>query len=42
MLPPFFGNSIYEATIPFTVTLIMTQCGDYAFFYGWGKIGKNN
>ena len=27
MLPPFFGNSIYEATIPLSVTLIMSQCG---------------
>jgi hypothetical protein len=26
MLPPFFGNTIYEATVPLSVTLIMTQC----------------
>jgi hypothetical protein len=27
ILPPFLGNSIYEATIPLSVTLIMSQCG---------------
>jgi hypothetical protein len=26
MLPLFFGNSIYEATIPLSVTYIMSQC----------------
>jgi hypothetical protein len=27
MLPLFFGNSIYEATISLSVTFIMSQCG---------------
>ena len=27
-MPPFLGNSIYEATIPLSVTSIMSQCGE--------------
>jgi hypothetical protein len=29
MLPPTLGNSIYEATIPLSVTIIMSQCGHF-------------
>jgi hypothetical protein len=39
-VPPFFGNSIYEATIPFSVTSIMSQCGYLTFENKYCNMGK--
>jgi hypothetical protein len=38
MLPLFFGNSIYEATIPLSVTYIMSQCARLTSLVSTGNI----